>query len=142
MANEDEVEDSDSEHFPPTGEKWKEMSVAILKTINDRFYQFETKLASLQSSQKMLVARMDSVEEVTSDCDFRLMAMEKTIGKLQVENTRLRAKANDLEGRSRCNNIKIVCIPEGEERGKPTFMSALISKLLGETHFQKPVIGD
>lgn len=60
-----------------------------------------------------------------------------------MENTRLHAKVQDLEGRSCCNNIKIVGIAEGEEKGTPIeFVSALIPKLVGESYCQKPVIID
>lgn len=46
-----------------------------------------------------------------------------------------------MEGRSRRNNIKLVGIPEGEEKGNPTeFVSTLIPKLLGETNYPKLVI--
>lgn len=144
MANVREaVESSDDEQPPSTSAMLKEMSEAILKTINDRFDQFETKFASLQSSQNALTARMDSIDEKASDHECRLAVMEKTMGKLQTENTRLRAKTNDLEGRSRRNNIKIVGIPEGEEKGRPTeFISAIFPTLLGESHFPKPVVID
>lgn len=66
-----------------------------------------------------------------------------TLTDLQKTNKALRVKVNDLEGRSQCNNIKIIGIPEGEEKGRPTeFVAALISKILGETHFQGPLVID
>lgn len=103
-----------SGHSTPTGAMLREMSGAILKAINDRFDQFETKFASLQSSQNALMVRMDSMDEIAGEHDTRLTLMEKNISEIQRENTLLRAKINDLEGRSRRNNIKIVGIPEGE----------------------------
>lgn len=141
MASGDEADESDF-NGESAGVMCKKVSDAILKTINDRFDKFETKFESLQSSQNKLVARMDSMDEVASDHESRL-TVEKTMNNLKVENTRLQAKVNDLEGRSRRNNIKIVGIPEREEKGTPTeFISALIPKPLGESHFQKPVIID
>lgn len=129
VARGDEADESDFSG-ESAGVMCKKVSDAILKTINDRFDKFETKFESLQSS------------EVASDHESRL-TVEKTMNNLKVENTRLQAKVNDLEGRSRHNNIKIVGIPEREEKGTPTeFISALIPKLLGESHFQKPVIID
>ena len=128
-ASGDEADESDS-NGESAGVMWKKVSDAILKTINERFDKFETKFESLQSSQKVLTARMDSIDEVTLDHESRLTAMEKTLNDLR-ENTRLQAKVNDLEGTSRRNNIKLVGIPEGEEKGTPTeFISALIPKLL------------
>lgn len=62
---------------------------------------------------------------------------------LKNENSALKLKVDDLEGRSRRNNIKIIGIPELEEGGKPTeFVEALIPKLLGEDNFQSAVIVD
>lgn len=135
MASKDDESDFNGES---AGVMWKKVSDAILKTINYRFDKFEMKFESLQSSQNKLAAPMDSMDDVASDHESHLMVMEKTMNDLKVENTRLQAKVNDLEGRSRRNNIKI---PEGEEKGTPTeFICALIPKLLGESHFQKPVI--
>lgn len=146
LDNKGEDSDSNGEasgHSTPTGAMLREMSDAILKAINDRFDQFEIKFTSLQSSQNALTVRMDSMDEIAGEHDTRLTLMEKNISKIQRENTLLQAKINDLEGRSRRNNIKIVGIPEGEEKGKPTeFISALIPKLLGEAHFQKPLLID
>ena len=49
-------------------------------------------------------------------------------------------KIDGLEGRSRCNNIKILGLPEGEESGRPTeFIAGLLPKLLGANNFAKPV---
>lgn len=48
-----------------------------------------------------------------------------------------------MEGRSRRNNGKIVGIPEGEEKGKPTdFIIELTPRLLGVNNFVKPVTVD
>uniref|UniRef100_A0AAV2MGX8 Pentraxin (PTX) domain-containing protein n=1 Tax=Knipowitschia caucasica TaxID=637954 RepID=A0AAV2MGX8_KNICA len=56
---------------------------------------------------------------------------------------KLHSKLDDLEGRSRCNNIKIVGIPEGEEKGRPTeFVTSLIPKLLEQGNLAKQVIVD
>lgn len=69
--------------------------------------------------------------------------METSVAELRKENKTLWARLSDLEGRSRRNNIRIVGIPEGEEKGRPTeFVSNLIPKLLGDDNFTKPVIID
>lgn len=70
--------------------------------------------------------------------------METSVAELRKENKTLQARLSVLEGRSRCNNIRIVGIPEGEEKGWPTetFVSNLIPKLLGVDNFTKPVVTD
>lgn len=50
-------------------------------------------------------------------------------------------KIDELEGRSRRNNIKILGIPEDEEKGRPTELIAeLLPKLFGSSNFAKPVM--
>lgn len=122
-------------------EDLKNMQDTILKTINTRFDQLDEKFTSLQSSHNNLVTRVDEIDETVSDHDAHLQSMETAINKLRKENAFLRAKTNYLEGRSRRSYVKFVGILEGEEKGNPTeFVSTLIPKLLGETHFPKPVI--
>ncbi len=50
-------------------------------------------------------------------------------------------KLNDLEGRSRCNNTRLIGIPEEVEKGKPTeFVAELIKQLF--TDFSDPPVID
>lgn len=62
---------------------------------------------------------------------------------LKEDNNALKLKVDDLEGRSRRNNIKIIGLHEHEEGGNPTeFVEALIPKLLGNGSFRSPVVID
>ncbi|KAI2663135.1 LINE-1 retrotransposable element ORF1 protein [Labeo rohita] len=55
-------------------------------------------------------------------------------------NKALCAKLDDLEGRSRRANIKIVGLPENVEAGRPTeFVEQLIPKLLGTENFPERI---
>lgn len=55
-------------------------------------------------------------------------------------NENLSVKINDLEGHSRHNNIKIVGMPEGEEKGRPMeFVMNLIPLLFRQSNLSKPV---
>ncbi|ROI60077.1 LINE-1 retrotransposable element ORF1 protein [Anabarilius grahami] len=75
-----------------------------------------------------------------SASDSRITALEAMCNELQVANGLLKAKVNDLEGRSRRLNVKIVGIKEGEEKGSPTdFVSKLIPELLGQDNFSRPI---
>lgn len=115
----------------------------ILSSINERFDKFEEDFRSLQTSVRDFAERVETVEGQTRDHEGHLCSLEATLTDLQKTNKVLRAKVSDLEGRSRRNNIKIIGIPEGEEKGRPTeFVAALIPKLLGETHFQGPLVID
>lgn len=137
--------DAEPQQVPVTQmeEALKNMQDTILGTINTRFDLLEVKFESLQSSHNLLVGRMDEVDTAVTDHETRLSAAEDAIIGLRKECASLRSKVNDLEGRSRRNNIKFVGIPEGEEKGNPTeFVSTLIPKLLGEINFPKQVIID
>ena len=95
------------------------------------------------SAQRDLTKRLANTETQAADHKHRISAVETSVAELRQENKMLRAKLSDLEGRSRRNNIRIVGVPEGEERGRPTeFVSNLIPKLLGDDNFTKPVVID
>lgn len=122
---------------------WEKVSDKILKHINDRFDKLEQTLQAVQSCQAETLQKMESIEEQLSEQDGRICSLEKTVSSLKDENHTLKLKLDDLEGRSRRNNIKIIGIPEQEEGGNPTeFVEALIPKLLGEENFHSSVIID
>lgn len=81
------------------------------------------------------------VEEQASDHETRILSLETSLATLSKENKMLKSKLNDLEGRSRRNNIRIVGIPEGAEKGRPTeFVAELIKELFED--FSNPLIID
>lgn len=132
--------DSDTEHLLLI---WEKVSDKILEHINGRFDKLEQTLQEVQSSQRKLLEKVELVEEQVLDHENRITCLEKTVSSLKNENDALKLKVDDLEGRSRRNNIKIIGIPEQEEGGKPTeFVEALIPKLLCEDNFQSLVVID
>lgn len=132
--------DSDTEDLPLI---WEKVSDKILDHINGRFDKLEQTLQEVQSSQRELLEKVETVEEQVLDHESRITCLEKTVSGLKDENNALKLKVDDLEGRSRRNNIKIIGIPEHEEGGNPTdFVEALLPKLFGEDNFQSPVVID
>lgn len=122
---------------------WEKVSDKILGHMNGRFDKLEQTLQVVQSSQRELLEKVETVEERVLDHESRITCLEKAVSGLKDENNALRLKVDDLEGRSRRNNIKIIGIPEQEEGGKPTeFIEALIPKLFGKDSFQSPVVID
>nr|WPK86675.1 NLRC3-like protein 29 [Sebastes schlegelii] len=90
-----------------------------------------------------LTERIVAAEEQGSDHERRIQTLELCLTDMKKSNERLLTKIDDIEGRSRRNNIKIVGIPEDEEKGRTTeFIAGLIPKLLGVSSFAKPVIVD
>ncbi|KAJ8348990.1 hypothetical protein SKAU_G00275790 [Synaphobranchus kaupii] len=82
-------------------------------------------------------------DKILKHINVRFDKLEETLQAVQSSQKELLEKVDDLEGRSRHNNIKIVGIPEREEGNKPAeFIAALIPKLLGEDNFQSSVIID
>lgn len=95
------------------------------------------------NTQLALTERIVAAEEQGSDHERRIQTLELCLTDMKKSNERLLTKIDDIEGRSRRNNIKIVGIPEDEEKGRTTdFIAGLIPKLLGVSSFAKPVIVD
>lgn len=113
---------------------------ALKKSLEGRLDAIEVTLSSLQKKKQETERRVDDFDEALSASDSRITALEVTCSELQVANGLLRAKVNDLEGRSRRLSVRIVGIKEGEEKGSPTdFVSKLIPELLGQDNFSRPV---
>lgn len=110
------------------------------KSMEGRLDMIEGHLSTLQNDHGQTQQRLDDVDEALSRADVRITALEATCTELQVANGLLKAKINDLEGRARRQNIRIVGIKEGEEKANPTdFVTRLIPQLLGQSNFSKPI---
>lgn len=72
-----------------------------------------------------------------NDSDGRLTAVEKLCNTLQTENTTLKLKLDNLENRSRRQNLRIIGIPEGSEGQSPVaFMLSFFTQLFGDDAFK------
>ncbi|CAI5636698.1 unnamed protein product [Oreochromis niloticus] len=121
-------------------EMCREMATSIMGKIDERFDTFEARFQSLLSEQKEMKNGMESQEQATCALDERVEALEAKCSDLTQHANQLKTKLQDLEARSRRHDIKIVDIPEDEEKGMPTdFVSRLIPELLGKEHFPHPI---
>lgn len=112
----------------------------LKKSMEDRLDTIESHLSTLQNEHQEVERRVGEIDEGLSSVDQRIEALEATCTELREANIRLSAKLNDLEGRSRRLNIRIIGIEEGEEGARPTeFISKLIPELLGQDNFSKRV---
>lgn len=112
----------------------------LKKSVESRLSTIESHLSTLQNEHSQTEQRVDGMDVALSDADVRLTALEASYCELQKENGLLKAKLNDLEGRSRRLNIRVVGIKEGEEKGNPTdFVTRLLPELLGPNNFTKPI---
>lgn len=92
--------------------------------------------------QQKVDSNADTIRELecsASDHSDRITELESAISTLQKQVGHLDAKCEDLEGRSRRNNIRLVGLPEGAEGTHPTeFVAHLLQSLL---HLQeKPLL--
>ncbi|KAK5868506.1 hypothetical protein PBY51_009513 [Eleginops maclovinus] len=74
---------SDTEQMPLT---WEKIADKILEKMNDRFDKLEQTLQIVQSSQKELMEKVESVEEGILDHDSRITSLEKTVSGLKDDN--------------------------------------------------------
>ena len=100
------------------------------------------------------ISKLNSALSVVSDCVSSTEAAvdlnEKRLDELERRHKSLasrcklqEAKLDDLEARSRRQNIRIIGIKEKDENGRPTeFVTKLFPELQGEEHFDRPVVVD
>ena len=107
------------------------------KNLEDKFASLSTQIQELQSNVTETREWLQMLESGVSNHDSHIDALESLCSALKTDNKYLKAKLEDLESRSRCQNIRIVRIPEGAEKGRPTdFIAELIPAVLGKDHFK------
>lgn len=101
--------------------------------------EFRSAISPLQQKVDTHDSTIKELECAASDQSDRLSELENLVQTLNAQVTQLNAKCEDLEGRSRRNNIRLVGVPEGVEGSNPTeFISGLIQDTLSLDH--KPVV--
>lgn len=108
--------------------------------------EFKSSMASLESKIDLMHTtvldhgqRINSLETNANLTDERLTTLEATCAELEVSNAKLKAKASDLESRSRRANVRLIGLPESIEGPRPTtFLSTLLQKVMGEEVLPKP----
>ena len=120
---------------------------ALRVTMEGRMDVIDASFLALQNEHRASEKRMDEMDIAITDVHTRVSSMERTsmdvvgwVAELREENIVLKAKLDDLEGRSRRCNIRIVGITEGEEGERPAeFVSRLVTDLLGPGGCSKPI---
>lgn len=96
----------------------EKISDKILSALNERFDKLEATFQVMQATQQESSDKIDAVEGQPNDHEARIVSLENSLNTLHKESKMLKSKLNDLEGRSRRNNI--IGIPEGVEKGRPS----------------------
>lgn len=86
---------------------------------------------AIQESINLQEERLTAVEDSATKTSDTVTELEATVAAMRGEIQRLQDKCEDLENRSRRNNLRIVGIAEGEEGNKPTeFISNFLKDIL------------
>lgn len=104
--------------------------------------EIRSAVSTLQTTLSSQAQKIGDIETALNDSDGRLIAVEKLCNTLQTENTSLKLKLDDLENRSRRQNLRIIGIPEGSEGQSPVafaFMSSFFTELFGNGAFKRPL---
>lgn len=114
----------------------------LLNSMEDRIL---AKLSAQLSADRATIDRHDQtiqhMEMSLTDIDSRprLLSLEATCATLTRENEALKLKTDDLENRSRRNNIRITGLPEKVEGSHPTaFMEVFLAETFGVEAFSSP----
>ncbi|CAH2292794.1 Hypothetical predicted protein [Pelobates cultripes] len=88
-------------------------------------------LAGLREDLSTLEQRVDEMESVARGCDDQHRATEVAVTRQGNMLLTLRRQVEDLENRSRRNNIRVRGLPEKEDEPLPDTLSMLFTQLLG-----------
>ncbi|KAK1882387.1 LINE-1 type transposase domain containing protein 1 [Dissostichus eleginoides] len=111
------------------------------QNVDSKFELVNASIADLKQSLGEVEQRVISTEGGLNEHETRIKALEEQCSKWAVEARSLNERVDDLVSRSRRQNIWIIGVKEGMEKGNPTdFVSKFIPALLGEDNFgNKPV---
>ncbi len=134
-----EAPDSDEEMMLSTSVLKSELEknrVAIMSEIQASLSPINLSLDAVCKKLEAYEPRITDMEVWLSDHSDRLNHLEKQVDKLQSGNKELLAKTEDLENRSRRNNLRIIGLPEGcEGRAATALMSKFFVDLLQDGSF-------
>ncbi|CAL9691562.1 unnamed protein product [Knipowitschia caucasica] len=112
---------------------------AILKEINASLFPLNATLDDVSKKLDAYEPRLTDMEAGLSDHSDRLDHLERRVGILEKEKSELQAKTEDLENRSRRNNLRIIGLPENSEgRDATAFMSQFFVEVLQDPSFTRP----
>lgn len=113
-------------------EKIDGLSTSIRSEIASVRQELRNAIDPLRRTVDAHEATVHELERAATDHNTRINDLEATVSMLTKQATRLEDKCEDLEWRSRRNNIRVVGVPEGVEGTRPAdFIAQLLQDLLG-----------
>lgn len=107
-------------------------------SMNEKFDSLESTLSQTLVSLSEVTSRVTDLEKASADYEGRISELEAHCRDWFETCKTLSSKLDDLEGRSRRQNIKIIGLPEKVEEGRPTqFVADFLVKILGASNFPK-----
>ncbi|KAJ8004351.1 hypothetical protein DPEC_G00158270 [Dallia pectoralis] len=104
----------------------------IRTAVTDAIVPLSSSIDALRATVEAQGGRLKDVESGLSEYSDRLVRLEDTVSHLSKHNCRLQDKLDDLEFRSRRNNIRILNVPEKMELDDVlAFVSSLLLEVLG-----------
>ncbi len=112
----------------------------MLSHLDTKIDPIQTTLNTIQNLLSTLSNQDDLLEQRVSTNEDNVTDLTTRIERLESHNTNLKIKVEDLENRSRCNNLRFVGVPEFAESGDMVgFMTQLIYQVLGQVNFPSPL---
>lgn len=118
----------------------KTMTGELTSLLNDSLEPIRSSVQSIETTLTSQASTIREMETSLSDHSGRIIQVEHDVGELQSnlksviqENAALKAKVEDLESRSKRQNLRVLGLPENIEGKDPRdFVAKMFSSLLGE----------
>uniref|UniRef100_A0AAQ6A293 L1 transposable element RRM domain-containing protein n=1 Tax=Amphiprion ocellaris TaxID=80972 RepID=A0AAQ6A293_AMPOC len=118
----------------------QQVKTDMLSHLDAKIDPIQSSLTAIQISLSTLSDRVELLEQRVSTNEDNVSNIMSRMKQLESDNTNLKAKVEDLENRSRRNNLRFVGIPEfAESTDMVGFMTQLIYKVLGQENFPSPL---
>ncbi|KAJ8395718.1 hypothetical protein AAFF_G00029550 [Aldrovandia affinis] len=115
------------------------LSASLRSEISSVRQELKSSIEPLQRTVDAHEETVRDLERAATDHSTRIDELESTVSMLTSQVKRLDDKCEDLEGRSRRNNIRVLGVPEGLEGPRATdFVAQLLQDLLGLN--EKPLL--
>ncbi|KAK7907598.1 hypothetical protein WMY93_016210 [Mugilogobius chulae] len=134
-----ELAANDSVNMSALKDELEKNKNAILTEIKASLAPINSSIVEVNAKLDAFEPRITEMETYLSDHSDRIDSLEKRVDHLEKERGELRTKVEDLENRTRRNNLRVIGLPEGlEGRTAVPFMSQFFVDVLRDESFINP----